>query len=210
MRFNNKLVPGILLFFILFTSACNLPKGDSEQDMNLVRTQAAQTVVAEMTLQNVAPNEAKLPEVTATVLPSPTVEMQVTPNPTVLATAAIYLTPTWTPAPKDYQAELVSQQPDDFTYFSAEEEFNAFFTFKNTGSRDWTKDFFIRHKKGPKLSLKEQYNLPNIIHAGETGQAIANMRAPTDPGPYIMYWELAGPDGTAFYTFYIIVNVKKK
>lgn len=209
MPIRSKLISGILLFFILFTSACNAPKTYTEDNLNQVRTQAAQTVIADLVLQDGAPDEAKQPEATTIALPSPTMQIQVTPNPAVLATAAIVLTPTWTPPPKEYQGELVSQQPEDFTYFSAGEEFNAFFTFKNTGTRDWTKSFYIRHKKGPKLSLKEQYNLPNIIYAGETGKAIANMKAPTDPGPYIMYWELVTSDGTAFYTFYIIVNVKK-
>jgi hypothetical protein len=209
MRILNKPISAIIMLIILITSSCNLPKAETEENLNQVRTQAVETVMFELTLEGDAPDTVKLPEASATPAPSPTLQAQPSTTLPVLATAAIQLTPTWTPPPKDYQAELVSQQPEDFTYFKAEQEFNAFFTFKNTGSRDWTKSFYIRHKKGPKLSLKEQYTLPAVIHAGETGQAIANMKAPTDPGPYIMYWELVTSDGTPFYTFYIIVNVKK-
>lgn len=213
----------LVLAFILV--ACSGPTAvvQPTQDLDVVRTQAAQTVVAKITIEaalNVTPTAeaTAVPQViTATPAPSDTpaptatVEMmEPTATPLVIATAAPHVIyPTFTVRAGPDQAKLVSQTPTDGTAFNPSNSFDAVWTMKNIGTSTWNDHYYFRFgKKGTNLALTDRYYIHGTVKPGESTQLIADMVAPSGEGRYVSYWELCNDNGAIFYNFYAVIDVK--
>lgn len=199
------------------------------QDIPLVRTESAATVVAQITLDAALnPSATPMatstsPAATATTAPTatqaPTTSATNTPIPTFTpagssssttggASVTIYPTSTHRAGPD--MAVMIDQTPKDGAVYQPGQEFDGVFTFKNIGTSTWTKDFIIRvtKDKGTNIAKKDFFALPGTAAPGETIKAYADLVAPSTAGRYVTYWELCNANDDIFYTFYTVIDVK--
>jgi hypothetical protein len=223
-HFRKIIRTGMLIMTFVIISACNVNSSTpaaapSTPDLSIVRTEAVQTAMAELTSEAQSnPTQTTVPPPdTATPLP-PTEEPTQTPLPTLTVFPTptksssgggggnIY--PTQTSSYVD-QATLVAQSPADYTYIKPGGDFDGAWTFKNTGRRAWNKQFYIKWKSGNlKSNTSDLYFLPKDVPVNDTIQMTADFIAPKDPGTYTSNWVLINDDGVAFSSFYIVINVK--
>lgn len=219
-----------LLAVLLMAAACSpAGSGAPTPDVAAVRTEAAQTVVAQLTLE-------------AALNPSPTVEIiqpaSATPEPVVITATPVVLaaemtnTATALPPPptatrraassssssgssvssptKDYQAQFLdyAQSPQDGAKMKPGQEFNATWMVKNTGKKTWNKNYYYRFVGGEKMSELNRYYLGGDVATGDTVTLIADMVAPVLPGLYTSEWELVNDNGARFAKFFVAITVE--
>ena len=217
--------------FAIILAACTTPTAvvvSPTQDIPSIRTESAATVIAQFTLDaamnptaTTAPTDtpqAATATTAATATQAPTEAVTNTPIPTFTpavssntsggTTVSIYPTSTFRTGPD--LAVLVDQTPKDGAVYQPGQEFDGVFTFKNTGTSTWTKDFIIRVNKdrGTNIAKKDFFPLPTTATPGQTIKAFADLVAPSAAGRYVTYWELCNANDDIFYTFYTVIDVK--
>lgn len=241
MKRMQKVVRGLgLLALIFIMVGCSNPTVvvQPTADLPAVRTEAAQTVVARLTIEAALnPTDTPVPAepivITATAAPTeeaaqPTAAAPTEAEPTAAApteTPAVSAPPTATliptrppstggPVPTRTrragpdQAELIAQEPRDGTVYRAGEEFDARWTVRNIGTSTWTVNYDLRFARGTQLAKADMYALSKEVKPGESIALIADMVAPPDAGRYVSYWEITNENGNVFYTFYVIIDVQ--
>ncbi len=215
-----------ILVLGLILVGCSSPTvvAQPTQDIPSIKTEAAQTVVAKITIEaalnptataalvEAAATETPAPAAaTATLEPIPTETTAVTPVPT-LTTAptkapVVNTGPTKTASPD--QALLTSQTPGDGAALRAGEEFDGTWTFKNMGTRTWNTNYYIRYaNRGTNLAKAERYYLKDKVEPGDSVTFVSDMVAPSDGGIKVSYWQLCNDNGDVFYSFYTAINVQ--
>lgn len=219
-----KLKTIMLLFLTATLAACNFPGAatpaptqDAAITLDAVRTQAAQTVEAEIAnrASPTSPATATLAP-TATEIPSSTPAPSFTPvntlpplptatNTFIPATATI--TPTSTPT--DYNCSITSVSPASNAQFSKREDFDGRWTVKNTGTQTWVaNDVDYRYVSGEKMQkIKDVYDLKADVKPGESVDVIVDMLAPDSTGTFKTTWSLAR-NSNNFCTLSITIVVK--
>ncbi len=194
---------------------------EATPDFDALRTEVARAVILNLTLeaaqamQDTPTTQPTIIIVTATAEE----ESSLTATPFVLATALPTATTrpatsgsgSWRPtATSDYtdQAKLVAQSPKDYTWMDPNEPFDARWTFKNTGKRQWNNDFYIRHLSGFKAEKGNTFYFPSNPKVNETVEVVVDMRAPSQSGHHVTYWQLINDDGTPILRFYLVINVR--
>jgi hypothetical protein len=191
-----------------FLVACSLPIGlsavptqDVAQTLDAARTQAAQTVLAEIASR---PSETPLPATatlapTATELPSATLAPTLPPTNTLPppppATATLRpATPTITPTstPSDYNCTITFSSPATGAQFAKRDEFDAKWTIKNTGTQTWkAADMDFKYLSGDKIhKYNDVYDLSKDVATGESIDYIVDMVAPDSTGAFRETWGL--------------------
>lgn len=156
------------------------------------------TVIAETAQSALTQTAAALPSITPTV-PTATPTNTFTPEPTPTATVIfIFNTPTPLVLPtilaggnKDYACLLVSQKPANGSSFAGRDDFDAKWTVKNIGRREWdlnSVDYF--YVRGDKLHKVDAYDLRKSVKVNETIELIVDMVAPKNAGSYATNWQL--------------------
>ncbi len=223
----NRFFSLILLVAVLAMAGCNTnqPAPVATQapqpqqptaDLGVVRTQAAQTVVAQITADALANPSATPTAVPPTATTEPTATQAAatsTPVPTMTPTRAAssggggggYVGPTAT-AYTD-RAQLTSQSIRDGARFPTGYDFDVVWTFKNTGFRDWNTQFYIKYIDGDLVPKQDIYMLSEPVKKNDTTSFRVDFVAPSQPGRYESNWALINDDGTAFFNFYIVINV---
>ncbi|NPV57751.1 MAG: hypothetical protein HPY76_13935 [Anaerolineae bacterium] len=213
----------VIVISLLIISSCapqNLPTEPPAptEDINLVRTQAAQTVVAQITAEALLNPSATIP---APTLPPATEAPTLTPLPALpTATSTKVVSsgggggggggaPAATATSYTDAAKLVDFWPPDGFKMSRGQDFDAKFTFKNTGKRTWTTDFYIRTNGGD----MDPYYTDTVMVAepvavNDTYTFVVDYAAPYEPGIYRTYWKLVNDDAVTFYKFYIVIEVE--
>lgn len=228
--FLNKKITGVISLFVCFTvlAGCNTPAAQAPTpDLNAVRTEAAQTVIANITVQAaqnptstplaapaattapVSPTETLAPIPTAIpALPTMTVSVIVTAT-TVSSGSTTYYPAATKPTGPDV-AQLVSQKYPQSSVFSPGEDFDMTFTFKNVGTKRWNKDYYLRYESGTQFDNKATLAMAtdNDVNIGETETFLFDCLAPSTPGSYTTYWSLINDNGAAFYSVYFNIIVK--
>lgn len=211
----------ILLAGVLLLAACSPAAPTAAplptQDLNVVRTQSAQTVVAKITADAAAnPTATPLPAATATPVPPTAAPVQPT------ATLAI---PTLTTAPTrvsggtgggSYVPTLpagsdVGQVTSVSPYnkvFKAGEDFDAKWTIKNIGNKDWDNTYYIKYISGADMSGTKLVYLPGTVKVHESTSVVVDMNAPQSAGTYNSLWGLVNDNGTVFCYLYLTVVVQ--
>lgn len=162
-------------------------------DPNAINTVIAGTAQAALTQ-----TQAAIPSATPTV-PTATPTKTFTPEPTATATVIFILsspTPLVLPTiiaggKQDYACQVISQKPANGTSFNPRDDFDAKWTVKNIGRREWDNnsvDYY--YVKGDKLHKVDAYDLPKAVKVGETIEIIADMVAPKNQGSYATNWSL--------------------
>jgi len=209
----------VLLTFTLITG-CAAPTAATPDptliadQVNAARTEAAATVVAQLTLEApLNPTATEVPPTgtpttqppTATVPPLPTLGPTNTTVPTLAPTLAY---PTWTPVPKEYQCEIVAQNPTLGKYVKAFADLDARWTVKNTGTETWEKslvDFFYTSGDGIH-KFDDRYDLPKDVKPGSEVDIIVDIGVPGLEGKYSETWVIGiGGDGFCTLPFSITV-----
>jgi hypothetical protein len=209
----------LMVALTLALAACkvvNIPIEGTLSANDLVNTAAAKTVSALGTdiasgrneTQAAAHETAKVPTVTLTRSPKPTVVVaKITPSPT--------------PGPDCNRAEFLKDAtiPDGSTILP-----NSVFTktweLKNTGSCAWTTNYAVVFA-GRGTAMSGPASTPVIrdgqVKPGETARVSVSLRAPGESGEYEGYWILRGGDGKTFGTgpggagpFYVKIRVAEE
>jgi predicted small lipoprotein YifL len=186
-------------------------------DLSVVKTDAVSTVMAQMT--------ADAPKVTATSQPpSPTAVINTATLPVLATAAPAVILPTATktriiysggggavaPTVNTYidQAVLVSQKPTDSTVMAPGYGFDAAWTIKNTGRRDWTNEFYFKYLSGDIPGRASDIVMIDGLDKGDKVTLTVDMVAPQAPGVYRSEWGIVNDDAVTFFHFYVVIVVK--
>ncbi|MDR3576251.1 MAG: NBR1-Ig-like domain-containing protein [Anaerolineaceae bacterium] len=225
----SKQLTGVIGLFICITllAGCSTPAAQAPTpDLNAVRTQAAQTVVANITHQAAQnPTSTPLAAQAATSIPVSATET-LAPTPTEVPalptmTVAVFSTATTIPSgsgtyhPVQTQptgpdaAQLVSQKFLQSSVFSPGEDFDMVWTIKNVGSKHWNTEYYLQYESGTLFDKKDQRAfVTKDVNIGQTQDFLIDCIAPSIPGSYTTYWSLINDNGVAFYSVYLNIVVK--
>lgn len=157
-----------------------------------VYTAVAMTLAAQASL--VTPTIALLPSATPTLRASPTF---VASTPTTQSESS-YLSSSYSTAYGCYDAAYISDITiADGTVLAPGEEFVKNWAFQNTGSCDWSEDFWIMYSSGEDMD-GDDTEIDKDVTVGDTASISVSLVAPDDEGTYTGYWRLATEDGTLF------------
>ena len=189
-------------------------------DPGAVNTFIAQTANAAATR-----TAAAMPTLTPTVTITPTRNTE-TPSPTATATVIFILSsptspviPTFTglssgsgsgsggSSSANYACQVTKVSPANGTAFAARADFDAVWTVKNIGQKNWDRtslDYF--YSSGTKMHKVSGYDLSTNVKVGETTNITVDMEAPKDPGNYSTTWTMHVGD-KIFCTMTLTINV---
>lgn len=146
--------------------------------LDAVKTQAAGTVVANLTMN--------APEPTKTNLPLPTKTAQ----PTLKATNT--LLPWWTKTPTQPSGSctITESSPKFNDVFAANASFDGKWVVKNTGDGKWlANEIDIRYASGTKMNTSpDVIDLQSDVDEEGTYTVIVDMQAPASAGTYATTW----------------------
>jgi len=207
----SRLAAMILLFSLL--AGCSfgrmptaVPEVDTAPTFQAVQTEAALTVVAELTrtapsatpevIQPEAATETPLPEPSATT----TATLVVLP-PTPTATNTLVpatLAPTLTSTPVNTGCTIVEQSPAFGADFSRNGDFDGNWKVKNIGVNTWSASAVdIKYIAGTKFQTKvDALDLPVDVAVNDTYTVIIDMRAPDATGRYSTTWAVVQGSAT--------------
>jgi Ig-like domain from next to BRCA1 gene len=197
----------IACVLILAVVACNLPFSatPTPQDIGMVYTQAAQTVVAQLTQvapggsptgtdgQPPATNQPQPDQPTATATLAPT---HTPPPPTATEKPAPTATPrpTPTPLPCNLASFVKDVTVPDGTSFAPGAAFTKSWRLRNAGSCTWDSSYRLVFFKGVDMDGTTT-KLPKTVRPGETVDVAVNLIAPDANGTYQGFWMLRDVDG---------------
>lgn len=197
----------LMLLLAVSLTACSLPGSpaavptqDVASTLDAVRTQAAETVAADIVSRVTAtmPPTATLAP-TATEMASPTTAPSFTPVNTLppLPTATntfIPATRTITPTstPSDYTCSITASAPAVNAEYGKRGDFDGRWTLKNTGTQTWvTNDVDYRYVSGQKMHTgNDVYDIIKDVKTGESIDIIVDMMAPDSTGTFKTTWAL--------------------
>jgi hypothetical protein len=216
MNFKNysKLFLMLSLGIIIIISGCATPTPmEPTPDANMIFTQAAQTVQAQLTRTALAmPTSTPTAtlEPTATELPvEPTATSEAAEQPTSVSTAVT--NPTLSTAPNPNKMEFIADVtiPDD-TVIAAGTKFIKTWKVKNVGSTTWTENYKIRHWAGDRLGAASVILLGKEAAPNQEIEISIEFTAPLTQGEYMSMWILSDKDeanfGVPFYVKIVVGN----
>ena len=193
------------------------PTTIQQATFDLLRTQAAQTVVANLT-QNAPTNTPVLP--TATPVPTSTPAPTSTPlptntplPPTSLPTATFVpwtSTPYYTATSTAYNCTITSVTPKTTDTLKAGQDFDGNWVVKNTGTSGWLMvDTDFKYVSGTKFQTKgDLFDFKSDVAVGASYTVIVDMLAPTDAGTYLASWAIVRSNQTICTLNLTVVVVK--
>ena len=172
-------------------------------DVLAVRTSAAYTVVAEITLTAAAFTPTPQPP-SATSTPEP--------PPTATATQVFTTDPTQaalgTPASLcDNYVYVADVTIVDGTAMTAGQDFVKTWKIKNTGDCTWGDGYGLIYSYGEKMS-GEAVPFGTVVAPGQEIDVSVNFKAPDKIGEYVSSWQMANPQGLSFGSKENILFVK--
>ena len=173
-----------LLLAVLFSFSAVL--ADNTEDLiNMIRTEVASTVIAEIRQTLEAEDIEVIVRTNGT--PAPV-------NNNNISTGFVW--GTWKPTPTyySYQATFVKQDKN-YMHYAHGVQFTVTWTVKNTGPLDWDKQFYFRYVQGQGSMDGDQWMLPVIVGKGDTISFSRSFECADEPGIYNSYWELVDNDG---------------
>jgi hypothetical protein len=200
MQKNSFWIPIFTLVIAFALSACGSSAGEATPtvtpvDINAVYTQAAQTVIAQLTQQ--AP----------TITPTPVF----TDTPNVTATPTIgQATSTRVPATAASCANYFFV--DDITIKDGMQmpvgtEFTKTWRVKNTGTCTWTTNFKLVFVRGEAMG-GQAFSLANAVATGQTVDISINLKVPDKSGKLTGVWSLVDEKGQYFgAVLTVVINV---
>jgi hypothetical protein len=194
-----------LVVMALLAACAPATPAEPTPDVNAIRTSAAYTVVAEITLTSAAftPTVPPLPTETFTPEPIPPTETSVfTSDPTQAALG--------TPAELcDNSAYVADINIPDGTPMTANQEFVKTWKIKNTGTCTWGDGYSVVFSStGVKMDGKA-VALGVVVSPGQEVEVSVNFKAPSKIGEYVSTWVMSNPQGYTFgQPFYLKIVVQ--
>ncbi len=186
----NLLLVGVLVNLLMIT-ACSPAAATTAPtfDANPVRTEAAATVLAQVTRDlALTPSITPLPSATETQQPSSTPEQTVSPSPAAEGTQAETAD----------KAQWVSQSVADGTIFGPGQAFTMTWRLKNTGTSTWTTGYLLRFYSGDAFGAPKEVFLDRDVPPGDEVEINLQMKAPAKPGVYRSDWVMSNTDRANF------------
>ena len=186
------LLPAALTLF-----ACSLvPAAQPSQD--ILQTQIAQTLIAQITPVVVTATPEAVIEPTATPLPTETPLPTATPTTLPTNTPLPTATPTATPLPCNWAQFVSDVNLPDGASVPARASFQKIWRLRNIGTCTWTTEYSLFFVSGDKLGASTLVTLPHAVKPGETVDVAVGMKAPDLPGKYLGNWQLRAANGNTF------------
>ena len=183
-------------------------------DPGAVGTFIAQTVNAASTQ-----TAASIPTLTPTPTATPTQNTE-TPSPTPTATV-IFILPSSTPiviptftssgggtSNENFSCQVTRVSPANGTRFNPRDDFDAIWTVRNNGQRNWDRNSIdILYSSGDRIHKVSGYDLDENVRVGNSIDVGVDMQAPKDPGTYNTTWVMRRGDNT-FCTMTLTIVVR--
>jgi uncharacterized membrane protein len=169
-----------LIIAVLFSFSSVL--ADNTEDLiNMIRTEVAATVIAEV--------QQTLESENVEII----VKNQGTPSPIINSG---FVWGTWKPTPTyySYQATFLKQDKN-YMHYAHGVQFTVNWTVKNTGPLPWDKQFYFRYVQGQGSMDGDLWMLPVNVERGDTITFSRSFECADEPGIYNSYWELVDNDG---------------
>jgi hypothetical protein len=191
------------------------PTVNVQPTLNMVKTQAAQTVVANLT-QNAPKATPITPTTTNTSTPAVTATLALTntPVPPTARPTATYIpwtaTPIYTATSVAYSCSITEVSPKATDTIKVGVDFDGRWVVKNTGTQTWLKaDVDIKYLSGTKFQTKgDLFDMMSDVVKDASYTVIVDMKAPADAGTYNASWALV-LGGQSFCTMNLTVVVIK-
>jgi hypothetical protein len=190
----------LALFFIVAACAAQ-PATHSPESIS---TAAAQTVIAQITLDAGNTAVAELTRVFATLeAPPPSLPPTITPPP-VTPSPSLPLTATLVPAASPTQTACDAAMfvgdvsVPDGTAFSPGARFVKTWRLRNSGSCTWTPDYAVVFADGDPMGGNPIVPLAGDVPPGESIDVSVRLTAPLNPGAYQGSWMLRNAAGVLF------------
>ena len=203
----------LLLLVTLFSACAPAVPIEPTPDVNVIRTSAASTVIAEFTLTAAffTPTPQSLPTETPTqqselIPPSETAAAIFTIDPTLAALTPDALC-------DDYSFDLTTLDVTipDGTPMTPGQDFVKTWKIKNTGICTWDTSYkaIFSYSSPPNERMNAQpVPLTALVAPGQEVEVSVQFKAPTTPGEYKGYWQMVNSKGIPFGTKdYILVVV---
>lgn len=190
------------LLTLVLLAACNPAPASptaTPVDVDALKTQAVQTVIAEVTQTAEA-----MPTATATDVPPTATEAPTQPSQTPLASPTSNLTPTANIC--DASAFVADVTFPDNTQVEPGAQFQKTWRFKNIGSCRWTRAYTIRFAYGERMNASAVY-LEAEVEPGAEADISVLLTAPTKPGTYKGYWSMFSNNGYQFGEYVSVIIV---
>lgn len=189
-------------------------------DVSFIKTEAAKTVIAQITVDavltpvanatNQPPTETQVPVASLT----PSLVATLTATATNFVTFTPIATTTATPLPtipKSDQAQLLYRTPKEWTQFKPADTFDVVWTIQNIGVKTWNKEYFFTYFNGTKMNYNADIIFINApVNPGARTQFTIDMQAPQSPGNYTTSWVLYNDNkeilGQYFITIVVVGN----
>jgi hypothetical protein len=181
-------------------------------DPGAVNTFIAQTVeVASTQTAASIPSLTPTPTITPTVntptpLPSATatiIFILSTPTPLVLPTSTTAAT-----SSQNYSCQVVRVSPANGTAFDPRDDFDAIWTVRNNGQKDWNRNSVdYIYSSGDKIHKVSGYDLDDNVDTGNSIDLGVDMQAPKNSGNYSTTWTMRAGD-KSFCTLTLSIRVR--
>jgi len=188
----------VFVFLVLLTASCNLLGNNgiaTQESPDAILTQAAQTVVMELTKMAVlASPTPKIPINTFTPIPTNTPISTNTPIPTATNTPIPCNLATWDPATIDVTI------PDN-TKMAPSQVFSKTWRIRNVGACSWNSNYRLIFDHGNGMGVTNGYTqklTSGVVNPGQWVDLTVNLKAPSTTGTYSGYWRLRDPGGVIF------------
>jgi hypothetical protein len=214
----SKLSLFVIVVIVFSTAmACGIlqPAQPSIPDTGALYTQAAQTVIAQITQAapaasatsisipatntSVPPTDTLEPSATATEVATDTpTATQIPPTNTPVPTNTPTRTPTPTPIPCLWAKFVDDVTVDEDTIFTPNATFTKIWLVKNMGTCNWNDEFDLVFDGGDRMGPKV-FDFPDgRVRPGDSVELIAELTAPDDEGRQRSYWMLKSDSGELF------------
>jgi len=193
-------------FSLLVLNACNLlaAGATSQSGSQAAYTQAAQTIVAQLTQQASDTQSAELTRVASAPAATPTATppqaTAAAPTPTATTIPPTPAPPTATPvlALCDQVQFIKDVTVADGSLLTPGSEFSKVWRLKNIGTCTWDTDYTLVFSSGDRMQATRVIPLEDTVHPGEKIDMKVDFVAPTEQGRYRSLWMLSNASGKRF------------
>jgi hypothetical protein len=205
----------LIIVVLLAMLACNFatPQPSDSVDPSTLYTQAASTLIAQLTqaaietastavtqLQPTGTPQppTEIPSPTASPLPSDTPASPATQTPVIPQVTLPTLPPSSTPIPCNAAKFVEDITVPDGAQYSPGMGFTKTWRLQNSGTCTWSTGYSLVFVKGDPMGDLKVILLPGIVEPNQTIDISLNLIAPSKTGEYQGYWMLQDTTGNRF------------
>lgn len=197
----------LTLFIATLMAACGSPEAPVEPtpDIALVRTSAANTVIAQFTLTAAAftptsaiPTNTSAPEATAPAAATATATGAVIAQVTNLSGTPEALC--------DSLSYIADVNVPDLTVMAPGQDFIKTWRVRNNGSCEWGAGYVLAYADYDDQMSGQFVALTDVVLPGEEVEVSVQFKAPAQAGTYVSAWSMRNPAG-AFFPEIIFVKI---